>query len=228
MLYNKSMKTIEETKKHVKELVDKKGYSYNFLSIKLGKNQTYLQKFIKEKSPRRLDEDFRKKLASFLMVDEQELTDIPLQKKVSTVYKVGFVQAGKFNSACQLPEDEWQEIPYPQSEAYKNCHLFALGVRGDSMNLVFAPEKTTLICCPFEEWVEINTNQDIEGKYIIAYRKDKDGNCEATVKKYTKIDNKTIILVAESTNPEIKPIVLHPDNNEYEIAAVVIGDIRIY
>lgn len=96
------------------------------------------------------------------------------------------------------------------------------------MNLVFPPDKTTLICCPLADWLEVNNSTDIEGKYIIAYRRTPDGLCEATVKKYTKIDDSTIILVAESTNPEIKPIVLHPDSNEYEIAAVVIGDMRVY
>lgn len=147
---------------------------------------------------------------------------------VKTIYKVGYVQAGKFNEACQLPENEWETIPYPINDNYKKANIFALGVKGDSMNLVFPPERTTLICCPLEDWLEANQNTEIEGKYIIAYRRTPDGLCEATVKKYTKIDDSTVILVAESTNPEIKPIVLHPDSNEYEIAAVVIGDMRIY
>ena len=147
---------------------------------------------------------------------------------IKIIYKIGFVQAGKFNEACQLPESDWEEIPYPVNENYKKAKIFALGVRGDSMNLVFPPDKTTLICCPLEDWMRANPEADIEGKYIIAYRHSPDGLCEATVKKYTKIDDSTIILVAETTNPAIKPIVLHPDANEYEIAAVVIGDMRIY
>lgn len=69
-------KTIEEVKKHVGELVINKGLSFNSLSINLGKNPSYLQKFVKQDSPRRLDEDFRKKLARVLEVDEQELTDL--------------------------------------------------------------------------------------------------------------------------------------------------------
>lgn len=171
----------------------------------------------------------------FLGLDVEEFTKyisnqnnqmIPLA--LNSIRKVGYVQAGKFNDACQLPENEWETIPYPISDTYKNCHLYALGVRGDSMNLVFPPDTTTLICCPFEEWLNVNPDIDVEGKYIIAYRKDLLGGCEATVKKYTKIDDRTIILVAESSNPDIKPIVLHPDNNEYDIAAVVIGDIRMY
>ncbi len=147
---------------------------------------------------------------------------------VTTIYKVGYVQAGKFNEACQLPESEWETIPYPVNDNYKSCRIFALGVRGDSMNLIFPPEKTTLICCPIEDWVDVNPDEKLEGKYIIAYRRTPDGLCEATVKKYTRIDDDTIILVAESSNPEIKPIVLHPDKNDYEIAAIVIGDMRMY
>lgn len=71
-------KTIEEVKKHVGELVNNKGLSFNSLSINFGKNPSYLQKFVKQDSPRRLDEDFRKKLARVLEVDEQELTDLRL------------------------------------------------------------------------------------------------------------------------------------------------------
>ena len=167
-------------------------------------------------------------LENFVKYVTGQTSELSIPVRTKTIYKVGYVQAGKFNEACQLPENEWETIPYPINDNYKKANIFALGVKGDSMNLVFPPERTTLICCPLEDWLEANQNTEIEGKYIIAYRRTPDGLCEATVKKYTKIDDSTVILVAESTNPEIKPIVLHPDSNEYEIAAVVIGDMRIY
>lgn len=72
------MDKIQEIKEKVGRLVAERGLSFNSISLKLGKNQTYLQKFVKEKSPKRLDEAFRKDLAKILEVDEQELTDIPL------------------------------------------------------------------------------------------------------------------------------------------------------
>ena len=65
-------KTIEDVKKHVGRLVLDKGLSFNSLSINLGKNPSYLQKFVKEASPKRLDEDFRRKLAKILDVPEQK------------------------------------------------------------------------------------------------------------------------------------------------------------
>lgn len=162
---------------------------------------------------------------SFLFGENNELS---ITHPLKSIYKIGYVQAGKFNEACQLPENEWESIPFAANENYKNAKLFALGVRGDSMNLTFPPERTTLICCPLDEWLTINAHAPLEGRYIIAYCRRPDGTCEATVKKYTKIDDTTIILVAESSNPDIKPIILRPDSNQYEIAAVVIGDLRIY
>ena len=165
-------------------------------------------------------ENFTKYIAG--QISDAEMLAVPVRQ----LYKVGYVQAGKFNDAQQLPESMWEPIPYPVNDNYKKSRLFALGVKGDSMNLTFPPDVTTLICCPLQQWLEINPETPLEGKYIIAYRKTPDGKYEATVKKYTKIDENTIILVAESSNPEIRPIVIHPDNNEYEVHAVVISYLR--
>lgn len=164
------------------------------------------------------------KLASYIAgkISQEELLSSPL----INIHKVGYVQAGMFNEACQLPEIEWTEIPYPVNNIYINANLFALGVRGNSMNKIFPPDKTTLICCPVIEWQRINPDTPLNGKYVIAYRK-KDGLCEATVKRYERKDENTVMLFAESTEKEFEfPIVLHPDSNEYDIAAVVISYLR--
>lgn len=184
------------------------------------------QIFRLENGDRKLTQEWLNVLSKALKCSATDLLDDDLSKPVgvSVINKVGYVQAGKFNDAVQLPEAEWEKIPYPVDSKYKNA--FALGVRGDSMNLVFPPELTTLICVPLEDWINANPDVNIEGKYIIAYRTAPDGKIEATVKKYTRIDFNTIILVAESSNPEIKPIILTPDNNEYTIHAVVVSYIR--
>ncbi|MFV0627015.1 MAG: LexA family protein [Alphaproteobacteria bacterium] len=144
--------------------------------------------------------------------------DYENNNQITTISKIGFVQAGAWNEATQLPEDEWEEVYYPVNDNLKNKRIFALGVRGDSMNKIFPPEKTTLICCCIDDYDGKIEN----GDYIIAYRKSSDGLYEATVKRYMKTDNNTIVLVAESTNPTINNIILHPDDKEYDIAAVVI------
>lgn len=76
----KELSEINKIKNHVKKLIDDRGFSYNSLSIQFGKNSSYLQKFVKEKSPKRLDEEFRIKLARALDIDEQELTDLPINR----------------------------------------------------------------------------------------------------------------------------------------------------
>lgn len=78
------MSNIDAIKQKVGKLVVERGLSFHSLSLRLGKNSSYLQKFVKEKSPRRLDEEFRKGLAKILNIPEQELTDIPLDGNMKT------------------------------------------------------------------------------------------------------------------------------------------------
>ena len=48
----------------------------------IGKNEAYLHQFVHKGSPVRLPEEDRRKLASLLDVDEQDLTDIKLPKRL--------------------------------------------------------------------------------------------------------------------------------------------------
>lgn len=55
------------------ELVQERGSSLAALSRMIGRNGTYLQQYISKGSPRKLEEDDRRKLARFFGVSEQEL-----------------------------------------------------------------------------------------------------------------------------------------------------------
>lgn len=72
------MDSIEEVRKKIARLIVEKGLNYAQVSLAIGKNIAYIQQFIKNGSPRRLGEVERHKLAQILRVDEQELTDLPL------------------------------------------------------------------------------------------------------------------------------------------------------
>lgn len=72
-------------RKKLSDLIAEKGYTCNSLSLRLGKNQTYLQKFIKYGTPKEFDEETRRKLSNILEVPEQELTNIPLKKSVAAI-----------------------------------------------------------------------------------------------------------------------------------------------
>lgn len=216
------MDKTDEIKQRVKALIEEKNLSYNYLSLKLGKNPTYLQQFITRKSPKRLDEAFRKKLAAELNVDEQELTDLPLQKGIATINKIGYVQAGIFTESVELPQSEWEQVYYTTPEVLQNKRVFALGVKGNSMNKIFLPEKTTLICLNLEDFYSLEPTGIKNGDFVIAQRKTVDGLYESTVKRYNKLSDGTVILEAMSTDLKYNNIVIGQDDAEYKIIAIVV------
>ncbi|WP_242149666.1 hypothetical protein [Sphingomonas sp. BAUL-RG-20F-R05-02] len=55
------------------DLINQRGESLGALSRMIGRNDAYLQQFIRRGTPRRLDEDARLKLAKVLKVDERLL-----------------------------------------------------------------------------------------------------------------------------------------------------------
>ena len=57
-------------------LAQERGVSLAALSDLIGRNPTYLQQFIRKGSPRRLEEDDRRKLAAFFGIAEDELRDV--------------------------------------------------------------------------------------------------------------------------------------------------------
>ncbi len=62
-----------EPRERLSELVRERGNSLAALSRMLGRNSTYLQQFITKGSPRKLEEEDRRKLAQFFGVSEAEL-----------------------------------------------------------------------------------------------------------------------------------------------------------
>lgn len=66
----------EEIRNFVVEKLKEKNLSMNSVSLMIGKNAAYLFKYVNHKTPYRLPEIQRKKLAAILEVDEQDLSDI--------------------------------------------------------------------------------------------------------------------------------------------------------
>lgn len=64
---------MEHVREELDRLIRKRNYGYAAISRMLGRNPSYVQQFIKRGSPRKLDDDDRKVLASFFGVDEQVL-----------------------------------------------------------------------------------------------------------------------------------------------------------
>ncbi|MFM5930045.1 MAG: helix-turn-helix transcriptional regulator [Novosphingobium sp.] len=65
--------TSPDPRQRLLELAEKSGTSLSALSAMLGRNSTYLQQFVRKGSPRKLEENDRRKLAEFFGVAESEL-----------------------------------------------------------------------------------------------------------------------------------------------------------
>ena len=68
----------DEVRQHIAKLISDRNLSLASVSTKIGKNVAYLHQYITKGSPVRLPEEQRQKLAIYLGVEEQELTDRPL------------------------------------------------------------------------------------------------------------------------------------------------------
>ena len=84
----------DRTRLRLLELARERGVSLASLSDLLGRNPSYLQQFIRKGSPRRLEEEDRRKLAAFFGVAEGEL------------------RSAQDNSYVTIPSpSEWVEVP---------------------------------------------------------------------------------------------------------------------
>lgn len=189
---------------------------------KLGEMVGYTQQAIQfiEKGTRGVDDDKIPLFAKALNVSIDYLYGFT--RAIKTVHKIGFVEAGKWTEAVQLPESEWEEVNYAINDNLRDKDIFALGVRGNSMNKIFMPEKTTLICLSVSDYYEVVPGGVHNGDFVIAQRVDAAGKYESTVKRYNKLEDGTVILEAMSTDPRYSNIVVGTDDCEYKIIAVVI------
>ncbi len=84
----------DDPRRRLHELARRQGVSLAGLSEMIGRNSSYLQQFIRKGSPRKLEEDDRRKLAQFFAVAELELG------------------GGEGNSyAAVPPRGDWVEVP---------------------------------------------------------------------------------------------------------------------
>jgi SOS-response transcriptional repressor LexA len=141
---------------------------------------------------------------------------------VKQIFRIGFVEAGAWTEASQLPRDEWLPVNYPINDNLRKRNIFALGVRGNSMNKIFPPERTTLICLDIADYCDMVPDGIQNGDFIVAQRVSNDGKYEATVKKYNRLDDNTVVLEAMSTDPRYTNIIVGSESCEYQIIAVVI------
>ena len=153
---------------------------------------------------------------SFLIDGESETSTIPV---------IGYVQAGLWQEAIQWDQTDFKPIYMPTDEVFKGKRVYALEIRGDSMNLLY-PAGSCVVCVSAEDYYDCFGEIESGKKVVVRRVNPMDQTIEATVKQYMKSDKGTY-LIPQSTNPAFKPIRIDDGSaGDTKITGVVIGSFR--
>ena len=153
---------------------------------------------------------------NYLLNDELETSTIPV---------IGYVQAGLWQEAQQWNFSDFKPIYMPVDEKFKGKRVFALEVRGNSMNMLY-PDGSFIICVSVEDYADV-VGVIKSGKRVVVQRKNPlDGTIEATVKEYNKTKEGDY-LIPRSTDSGYMPIRTDDGSaGEVKIIGIVIGSFR--
>ena len=136
----------------------------------------------------------------------------------------GAVEAGTWAEAVEWPEEDWGTIVVPKPED-DYAEVFALEVRGPSMNLEYPPG-TYLICATLSHYNFPPAPDD----HVIVRRRNKAGETEATVKELRRDLEGRWWLWPKSTHPDHQTPLAVPagpfdgtEEDEVRVIAVVVG-----
>lgn len=130
---------MDDVRETLERLIRKNGDDYSGLSKMLGRNAAYIQQFIKRGSPRKLDPDDRRQLASFYGIDEQVLGGPPSADTDGMVeVPVLDVNASAGHGALATSEDKETRFSFDERwlrklTPAKGVSLSVIRVIGDSM-----------------------------------------------------------------------------------------------
>ena len=141
----------ENERERLLELAQGAGVSLTALSDMIGRNPSYLQQFIRKGSPRKLEEQDRRTLASFFGVDEAELGGLaaPVQEKSyakprAAPSRPDWVEVPRLDIGAsagpgamplsEMPVDAFRfSRRWLSEQGLAGAHLSAITVEGDSM-----------------------------------------------------------------------------------------------
>lgn len=137
---------------------------------------------------------------------------------------LGTVEAGCWQKKLMWDKEHPDTVSLPIPQKYKACRVFALSVKGDSMDLVY-PDGSIVLCvsvCDIDR-------EPSAGERVIVQRTNKDGEIETTVKELVQDKSNRRFLVPRTTSPEHQsPLEIEADNSEtVEVLAVVVASFQI-
>ena len=209
---------------HIKEIIDRNGWSIRQSALKIGVSPAYLSKLINKKADSNPKPQTLSKLAKGLNVPESELMSIagympvpqnvrvhPTSDGAKVTADVGFelakqsipvygtIHAGEptFADQCIIGETP---ITDKIIDDYGKDNLFALQVKGDSMSRAVLPGYVAVF----------SKDANIENGDIVAVLIDGD---EAAIKRFRKT-SRAVMFEPDSFNPIYQPIIFARDQDQ--------------
>lgn len=128
----------DDPRTNLENLIRKSGHDFAALSKMLGKNPAYIQQYIRRGSPKKLDEDDRRRLAEFYGVDERLLgaptaRELPRATRESSdgLLRIRQLQVGASAGPGSLGDDE-----YAESMGFAPKWLRRLGTDPKNLSLI--------------------------------------------------------------------------------------------
>ena len=131
----------------------------------------------------------------------------------------GFVQAGYWSDANELPPDEWVEFTFPKPNLPFEKYT-CLVSRGTSMNRVW-PDGTPLLCVDIIEYHDKGFALE-DGQFVIVQRRNGNGMFEASVKQLEIVDDR-YWLWPRSHDPEFQQPLELPNPTDSSFSEQQVG-----
>lgn len=149
--------------------------------------------------------------------------DMPEPPSPTSIWVVGYVEAGSFREAVEWDRSRWYSVDVPVPDRFRRVAK-ALEIRGFSMDLEYRPGSIVI-------WVDfLDYRPPRHEDHVIVYSHRTDGQIEATIKELRVDDDGRRWLWPRSTKPEhqlpIDPESPPTDIESVEIKGIVIGDYR--
>lgn len=142
---------MEHVREELDRLIQQRRLGYSAISRLIGRNSSYIQQFIKRGSPRKLDDDDRRTLASFFGVDEQVLGGPPAQMHDGLI-EIPVLNVDASAGFGAIAESETAHTRFGFDERWlagltraKSASLSIIHVRGDSMEPTLSDDDEVLV-----------------------------------------------------------------------------------
>ena len=130
---------MEHVREELDRLIQQRRLGYSSISRMIGRHSSYIQQFIKRGSPRKLDDDDRRTLASFFGVDEQVLGGPPAPMRDGLI-EIPVLNVDASAGFGAIAESETAHTRFGFDERWlarltraKSASLSIIHVLGDSM-----------------------------------------------------------------------------------------------